>query len=91
MRYLKIKRISWTTPRKFYRKLIEECSSDSYCNVIIGSGNGLVASGKNPTAVKIGISVFYVFICHFNTSRPKQNGRHFADDILKFISLNGNV
>ena len=28
---------------------------------------------------------------HFNTSRPKQNGRHFADDIFKCIFLNENV
>ena len=26
-----------------------------------------------------------------NTLRPKQNGRHFADDILKCIFLNENV
>ena len=27
----------------------------------------------------------------FNTLRPRQNGRHFADDIFKGISLNSNV
>ena len=27
----------------------------------------------------------------FNTLRPRQNGRHFADDILKCIFLNENV
>ena len=26
----------------------------------------------------------------FNTLRPRQNGRHFADDIFKYIFLNGN-
>ena len=26
-----------------------------------------------------------------NTLRPRQNGRHFADDISKRIVLNGNV
>ena len=26
-----------------------------------------------------------------NTLRPRQNGRHFEDDILKCISLNENV
>ena len=38
------------------------------------------------------------FTCHFapnilgfNTLRPRQNGRHFADDILKCIFLNENV
>ena len=28
---------------------------------------------------------------HFNTLRPRQNGRHFADDIFKCIFLNENV
>ena len=27
----------------------------------------------------------------FNTLRPRQNGRHFADDIFKCIFLNENV
>ena len=27
----------------------------------------------------------------FNSSRPRQNGRHFADDTLKRFFLNGNV
>ena len=29
--------------------------------------------------------------CLFNTLRPGQNGRHFADDILKRIFLNENI
>ena len=36
----------------------------------------------------------YIIVCHhpfINTLRPRQNGRHFADDILKCIFLNGNV
>ena len=28
--------------------------------------------------------------CVFNTLRPKQDGRHFADDIFKRIFLNDN-
>ena len=27
----------------------------------------------------------------FNTLRPKQNGRHFADDVFKYIFLNENM
>ena len=26
-----------------------------------------------------------------NTLKPRQNGRHFADDILKYIFLNENI
>ena len=29
--------------------------------------------------------------CHCNTLRPRQNGRHFTDDIFKCIFLNENV
>ena len=29
--------------------------------------------------------------CNFNTLRPRQNGRHFADDIFKYIFLSENV
>ena len=32
-----------------------------------------------------------MFIIVVNTLRPRQNGRHFADDILKCIFLNENV
>ena len=33
-----------------------------------------------------------LFICwHINTLRPRQNGRHFIDDIFKWIFLNANV
>ena len=28
---------------------------------------------------------------HFNTSRPREDGRHFPDDIFKCIFLNENV
>ena len=31
------------------------------------------------------------FADDINTLRPRQNGRHFADDIFKCIFLNGNV
>ena len=33
---------------------------------------------------------FYMYIS-FNTLRPRQDGRHFADDVLKCIFLNQNV
>ena len=31
------------------------------------------------------------FVLSFNTLRLRQNGRHFADDTLKYILLNENV
>ena len=30
-------------------------------------------------------------VSKFNTLRPRQNARHFADDIFKYIFLNENV
>ena len=33
----------------------------------------------------------YNFVWIVNTLRPRQNGRHFADDIFKWIFLNENV
>ena len=46
-------------------------------------------------------SAIYLIVCwllyydviepHFNTLRPRQNGRHFADDNFKRIFLNENV
>ena len=32
-----------------------------------------------------------VYVSHINTLRPRQNGRHFADDTFKRIFMNGNV
>ena len=32
-----------------------------------------------------------VWLASFNTLRPRQNGRHFADDVFKCIFLNENV
>ena len=37
------------------------------------------------------ISVFCLTSSAFNTLRPRQNGRHFPDDIFKCIFLNENV
>ena len=46
---------------------------------IIGSGNGLLPLTR------------YLDQCQLNTLRPRQHGRHFADDTFKRIFLNENV
>ena len=49
------------------------------------------------SAKKIGVQLFWlmqsVYVCHrrFNTLRPRQNGRHFPNNIFKCIFLNENV
>ena len=44
------------------------------------------------THLRLGWMMLYYFYYHnFNTSRPRQNGRHFADDIFTCIFLNENV
>ena len=51
------------------------------------SGESPVDSHKKPT-----MRCFEVpFLVNLNTLRPRQNGRHFADDIFKCIFLNENV
>ena len=40
---------------------------------------------------QINIGGIYFEVYYFNTLRPRQNGRHFADDISKCIFLNENV
>ena len=45
-------------------------------------------SGFSPQENKISRTFFIDFI---NTLRPRQNGRHFADDIFKRIFLNENI
>ena len=35
--------------------------------------------------------VTFICSCKINTLRPRQNGRHFVDDIFKYIFLNENV
>ena len=63
--------------------------------------NYLNTKNFRPVSVLTGISKLYEsvvndqlfeFFCMlFNTLRPRQNGRHFADDIFKCIFLNENV
>ena len=45
-------------------------------------------SNKGPVMLKASL---YHDVIIFNTSRPRQNGRHFADDIFKCIFLNENA
>ena len=46
---------------------------------------------------KIGLKIIYKISLKFprgqwvNTLRPRQNGRHFTDDVFKCIFLNGNL
>ena len=44
---------------------------------------GLTLSGCNTKSM--------TWKCHVNTLRPRQNGRHFPDDIFKCMKLNENV
>ena len=36
-------------------------------------------------------SLILILVCWVNTLRPRQNGRHFPDDIFKCIFLNENI
>ena len=45
----------------------------------------------SPNKIKLFISLSPHKMMPFNTLRPRQNGRHFVDDIFKCIFLNENV
>ena len=37
------------------------------------------------------VNLIHIFQGYFNTLRPRQDGRHFPDDVFKWIFLNENV
>ena len=47
--------------------------------------------GTSVSKIRNKIQQFSFKEMHFNTLRPRQNGRHFADDIFKCIFLNENT
>ena len=67
--------------KQFSRDLGLRCVSDIYP---IYSN-----SSRTPSQYKDDLSRYEDF--HYNTSRPRQNGCHFPDDIFKCIFLNENV
>ena len=48
-------------------------------------------SKAKTVCIFLGIYCMRSLLWGFNTLRPRQNGRHFADDIFKWIFLNENV
>ena len=68
----------------------------SYLTICIGSNNGLALNRPQAITGTNADPSLLTYICGtsgkwVNTLRPRQNGRHFADDIFKCISLNENV
>ena len=59
--------------------------------VIIGANNGLVPNKHCNAGALIGWHISWDVGNMFNTLRLRQNGRHFSDDIFKYIFLNENV
>ena len=45
----------------------------------------------DPSLCKTDHNLELLLVTWFNTLRPRQNGRHFADDVLKCIFLSENV
>ena len=56
-------------------------------------GRLVIHSGGRDVAkrIKVHNPYFITYSLCFNTLRPRQNGRHFPDDIIKSIFLNENV
>ena len=59
----------------------------------LASFRSLKLSPKQQYILPVLLSQYYVCWCSgdFNPLRPRQNGRHFPDDIFKWIFLNENV
>ena len=55
--------------------------------------NSWMVCPRSSVLIVLEIRWCFCLCCHliFNTLRPRQNGRHFADDIFKCIFLNENV
>ena len=75
----------------FDSKFTELCSKSSTWNsVSIGLCNSLIQNrGKAITSTNDDQVCWHIILV--NTLRPRQNGRHFADDIFKCIFFNENV
>ena len=68
-------KLTWMKSIPFWFHWMNFVSRGYINNKIIASGNGLAPNMRQS----------------INTLRPRQNGRHFSDDILKSIFLNENV
>ena len=80
-------KFKWWTRHTWKKKSLLNLSSEAWWNRKHDENTGkavLVDAG-----IVLGNERTWVYIV--NTLRPRQNGRHFADDILKCISLNENV
>ena len=70
--------------------LVASCSSSHYYNGYLApstQSSNIVFYVYSVAAFTVSGSVIHAII---NTLRPKQNGRHFAEDIFKLIFLNEN-
>ena len=60
-----------------------------HCSISIANAS---ICGRNWGCYPVTLSCFSaVYTCPINTSRPRQNGRHFVDDIFKYIFWKQNV
>ena len=56
----------------------------------VTSGWFLKITESNSTVCRVPLYMLWWKLQHVNTSRPRQHGRHFADDTFKRIFLNEN-
>ena len=77
----------WHRLNKFILKENKTCLSYILCDTVI---TWSIFSWQTPHSSPIRVRYGESFVS-FNTLRPIQNGRHFADDIFKWIFLNENV
>ena len=66
------------------------CACVCVCVCVCGGGGG-GGGGYNGSLNIILLRVHQISETHINTLRPRQNGRHFTEDIFKRIFFNENV
>ena len=70
--------------------LVQDCNSALPMELLQSCTKPLMWD-RRQGAEEIAHHVWYNQFWLLNTLRPRQNGRHFADDIFKCIFLNGNI
>ena len=67
--------------------LYHKCAYNIYIYIYMTSSK----RNDSSTASQISVHKHYLYYCFIKTLRPKQNGRHFRDDICKCIFLNESI
>ena len=77
--------------RTFLCYSVKHAQHSDFINEFLRAGNVSIPGSKQQFSSRFGSCSMPIRYVMFNTLRPRQNGRHFADDISKCIFLNENA